>query len=113
MSEDREQILRQAGLPPRLAGLLKGATEQELTDSAHEVAADLDIRPQTEAILLARKAIKHAAEYRAMLGQGNEEPTPKPKRSAATEPTPTRQEQKQAQKQALVDLFHPKGDNDG
>ena len=64
----REEVLRDALLPERLAPLLTGTTDEELTASAHEVAADLGIRPTaTEAVLVARHAIAHAAKTRAFL----------------------------------------------
>jgi hypothetical protein len=105
---DREQILGDAGLPTRISPLLEGTSEQELTDSAHEVASDLGIRPQTEAVLLARKAIAHAAKFRAAMGEPEPSPvTPKPKKPAPAEPAPTKVESQQA----LVDMLHP-GDGD-
>jgi hypothetical protein len=67
----RAEILQDAGLPERIAPLLEGGTERQLAESAREVAADLGLRPaQTEAVALARRALKHAELLRRATGGG-------------------------------------------
>lgn len=72
MSDPKQDALKAAGLPERLAPLLEGATADELEANASKLGEDLGIKPQGgpsfEAHLLAEAAIKHAATTRALFG---------------------------------------------
>ena len=97
---DPAQILRDNLLPEKLAPLIEGETEQEMTRSAHSVASELGIAPaQSEAVILARKAIKHAEQYRS-LTEGSSRPAERIPEKPVIQSAAERRE-------ALVALIHP------
>lgn len=77
MSDPREEALKAAGLPERLAPLLQGDGETELQANARRLGEDLGIQPKDprsfETNLLAQLALKNAAMNRAMFGITEEE----------------------------------------
>jgi len=77
MSDPKQDALKAAGLPERLAPLLEGATSDELEANATKLGEDLGIQPKDprsfETNLLAQLALKNAAMNRAMFGITEEE----------------------------------------
>lgn len=72
MSDARQEALKAAGLPERLAPLLHGEGEDELEANAIALGQELGITPTGgrtfEANMLAHFALEQAAKTRALLG---------------------------------------------
>lgn len=73
MSELVDQVLKELRLPPKLASMVAGDTEAEVTESARKLADELRIEPApAEHVLLARQALKHAEAIRQLHGSDPE-----------------------------------------
>ena len=108
----REQILRNAGLPERLAPLVTGDTPEDMDSSARELADALGIRPApSEAVLLARRALSHAEKVREIAAlHGVTEPEapatemPPDFDGGAREPVPVKSDPEADHAQLMVEL---------
>lgn len=100
---DPAKVLRDNLLPEKLAPLIEGETEDEMKASALSVASELGIQAApSEAVILARKAIKHAERYRALT-----EGSPRPGHRIPDEPVIQSAAER---REALVNLMHPAED---